>query len=106
MLTVERRLDRYLVSVRLNEPILSVLLRDRAEIFEAPVHYFPISPDKVRRTSLVDGVRALLTTLVYRVKPIAYHSRVRSTMRRPHFDSFSNRDLQVFAAPDREASEA
>jgi len=85
-----------------NFKILSVLLRDRAEIFEAPVHYFPIAPDKVRRTSLGDGLRALLTTLGYRLKPAAYRSRLRSTMRRPHFDSFSNRDLQMFAAPDRD----
>ena len=86
-----------------NFKILSVLLRDRAEIFEAPVHYFPISPEKVRRTTLADGLRALGTTLAYRFRPVPYRSRVRSTMRRPHFDSFSNRDLQVFAAPDREA---
>jgi 2-phospho-L-lactate transferase/gluconeogenesis factor (CofD/UPF0052 family) len=83
-----------------NFKILSVLLRDRAEIFETPVHYFPISPEKVHRTSLSAGLHALITAIVYRFKPLAYRSRGRSTMRRPLFDSFSSRSLQRFAAPD------
>lgn len=86
----------------INFKILSVLLRDRAEIFETPVHYFPISPKKVHRTSVKEGLHALYTALVYRFKPLAYRSRLRSTMRRPLFDSFSSRSLQRYVAPDRD----
>jgi hypothetical protein len=46
-----------------NQIVLSILLRQRAEIFETPVYYFPISPEKVRRTTVLDGVRSLLTIL-------------------------------------------
>jgi 2-phospho-L-lactate transferase/gluconeogenesis factor (CofD/UPF0052 family) len=46
-----------------NQIVLSNLLRQRAEIFETPVYYFPISPEKVRRTTVLDGVRSLLTIL-------------------------------------------
>lgn len=46
-----------------NQVVLSALLRRRAELFETPVYYFPISPEKVRRTTVGDGLRALYTIL-------------------------------------------
>ena len=46
-----------------NQIVLSHLLRQRAEVFETPVYYFPISPEKVRRTTVGDGLRSLATIL-------------------------------------------
>ena len=46
-----------------NQVVLSNLLRQRAEVFETPVYYFPISPEKVRRTTMGDGLRSLATIL-------------------------------------------
>lgn len=50
-----------------NQVILSRLLRDHAEVIETPVSYFPISPEKVRRTTMQDGLLALLTILRLRL---------------------------------------
>jgi hypothetical protein len=44
-----------------NFQMLSVLLRLQAEVIETPVRYFPISPQKVKRTTIREGVRALWT---------------------------------------------
>ncbi len=44
-----------------NHRLLSLLLRDRAEIYETPVQFFSLSPEKVRRTTVLDGLRSLLT---------------------------------------------
>jgi 2-phospho-L-lactate transferase/gluconeogenesis factor (CofD/UPF0052 family) len=44
-----------------NFRMLSVLLRLQAEVIETPVRYFPISPQKVKRTSVREGVTALWT---------------------------------------------
>jgi 2-phospho-L-lactate transferase/gluconeogenesis factor (CofD/UPF0052 family) len=46
-----------------NQTVLSLLLRQRAEVFETPVYYFPISPEKVRRTTIGEGLGSLLTML-------------------------------------------
>jgi 2-phospho-L-lactate transferase/gluconeogenesis factor (CofD/UPF0052 family) len=46
-----------------NQVVLTRLLRDRAEVFETPVFYLPISPQKVRRTSTREGLMALGTIL-------------------------------------------
>ena len=48
-----------LTHVLANPYLLSTLLRRRAEMLEVPVQFFPISPDKVRRTSVLDGLRAM-----------------------------------------------
>ena len=40
-----------------------MLLRRRAEMFEVPVQFFSISPDQVRRTTPIDGLRAVLTAV-------------------------------------------
>lgn len=54
----------------LNQHILSLLLRERAEIFEAPVQFFPISPEKVKRTTLLAGVQSVLTVLWWRIRSL------------------------------------
>jgi hypothetical protein len=52
-----------------NHVLLSALLRDRAEILETPVQFFPLSPNKVVRTTMLDGLRALGTIVMGRFKP-------------------------------------
>jgi hypothetical protein len=51
---------------RANQHLLSRLLRRRAEILELPVQFVPISPEKVKRTSALDGLQSLLTILALR----------------------------------------
>ena len=46
---------------RANQHLLSRLLRRRAEMLELPVQFVPISPEKVKRTSALDGLQSLLT---------------------------------------------
>jgi len=65
-----------------NFEMLSVLLRDRAEVFETPVHYLPIAPDRVRRTTMVDGLRAVWTIVAGRFRPIRYRTPERQVRRR------------------------
>jgi 2-phospho-L-lactate transferase/gluconeogenesis factor (CofD/UPF0052 family) len=42
-----------------NQHLLSALLGRRAEMLEVPVQFFAISPEQVRRTSVMDGVSAI-----------------------------------------------
>ena len=51
---------------RANQHLLSRLLRRRAEILELPVQFVPISPEKVKRTSALDGLQSLLTIFALR----------------------------------------
>jgi len=51
---------------RANQFLLSRLLRRRAEILELPVQFFPISPEKVKRTSPFEGVQSLATIVAQR----------------------------------------
>jgi len=44
---------------RANQHLLARLLRRKAEVLEIPVQFFPISPERVKRTSVVDGLQAL-----------------------------------------------
>ncbi|MGH9802461.1 MAG: hypothetical protein ACRD82_19010, partial [Blastocatellia bacterium] len=46
-----------------NQKLLCLLLEDQAEVIETPVQFFPLSPDKVRRTTVVEGLRSLVTVL-------------------------------------------
>jgi len=48
-----------------NHLLLSGLLRRQAEILEIPVRFFPISPERVKRTSPFEGLHAL-ATIVWR----------------------------------------
>jgi 2-phospho-L-lactate transferase/gluconeogenesis factor (CofD/UPF0052 family) len=52
-----------------NQHLLSRLLNDDAELFETPVQFFPMSPERVRRPTIFGGVRALFTILWERLKP-------------------------------------
>ena len=51
-----------------NQYLLSMLLRRRAEMIEIPVQFFAISPDRVKRTSMFDGLRAIGVALRERVR--------------------------------------
>ncbi len=50
-----------------NQHLLSVLLRRKAEMFEVPVQFFSMAPDRVKRTTPLEGLRAAATVLKARV---------------------------------------
>ncbi len=54
-----------------NQHLLASLLRRKAEMFEVPVQFFSISPEQVRRTTPLDGLRAVFTAVQVRVRPAA-----------------------------------
>ncbi|MCA1650259.1 MAG: hypothetical protein LC753_08220 [Acidobacteria bacterium] len=54
-----------------NQHLLSLLLRRKAEMFEVPVQFFSISPAQVKRTSPLDGLRAIVAVLRGRVRTFA-----------------------------------
>jgi hypothetical protein len=56
---------------RVNQYILGRLLRRKAEVLEIPVQFFPISPERVRRTSVLDGLRSLFAIVAARFSPSA-----------------------------------
>jgi hypothetical protein len=58
-----------------NQYLLSDLLRRKAEMFEVPVHFYSLSPDKVRRTTVRDGLRGV-STILWRRLARAAPSRV------------------------------
>lgn len=51
-----------------NQHLLSALLRRRAEMLELPVQFFSISPQRVRRTSVLDGLRAIMVAVAARFR--------------------------------------
>jgi 2-phospho-L-lactate transferase/gluconeogenesis factor (CofD/UPF0052 family) len=52
-----------LTDPRVNQHLLARLLRRKADLLEIPVQFFPISPERVKRTSVLDGLRALAALL-------------------------------------------
>ena len=52
-------IDVPLTHKRANQHLLAGLLRRKAEILEIPVQFFPISPGRVKRTNVLEGVQAL-----------------------------------------------
>lgn len=54
---------------RANQHLLARLLRRKAEILEIPVQFFPLSPEKVRRTSIVEGLGLLGGLITGRLMP-------------------------------------
>jgi hypothetical protein len=50
-----------------NQYLLSSLLRRRADMLEIPVQFFSMSPARVRRTSVADGLRAIGVAIGQRV---------------------------------------
>jgi len=59
-----------------NHQLLSELLRRKAEILEIPVQFFSISPERVKRTSPLDGLQALATIVWRRFVPMQRASPV------------------------------
>jgi 2-phospho-L-lactate transferase/gluconeogenesis factor (CofD/UPF0052 family) len=51
-----------------NQHLLSILLRRKAEMFEIPVQFFSIAPEQVKRTTPLDGLRAATTVLQARLR--------------------------------------
>jgi 2-phospho-L-lactate transferase/gluconeogenesis factor (CofD/UPF0052 family) len=49
-----------------NHQVLAALLRQRAEVLETPVRFFPIGPHQTRRTTILDGIRAAWTIVSQR----------------------------------------
>jgi 2-phospho-L-lactate transferase/gluconeogenesis factor (CofD/UPF0052 family) len=62
---LDPRVDLTVKSI--NHVLLASLLRRKAEILELPVRFFPLSPDRVKRTSAVDGLHALEILLAHRL---------------------------------------
>ena len=60
-----------LTDKRANHLLLSELLRRKAEVLEIPVQFFPISPERVKRTSPIEGLHALATIVWRRFAPRA-----------------------------------
>lgn len=52
-----------------NQYLLGNLMRRRADLLEVPVQFLPLSADRVRRTSVGEGLRSLWTMLRARVAP-------------------------------------
>jgi hypothetical protein len=52
-------IDVPLTHKRANQHLLARLLRRRAEILEIPVQFFPLSPELVKRTSVLEGLGLL-----------------------------------------------
>ena len=55
-----------LTDSRINHYLLSELLRDRADLLELPVRFVPLSPEKVKRPGVLDGLRSLMTIVARR----------------------------------------
>ncbi len=53
---------------RANQQMLSSLLNRKAEMFEVPVHFYSVSPEQVKRTTVLDGIRSMATIIAGRVK--------------------------------------
>lgn len=53
-----------------NQLVLGNLLRRRAEVFETPVYYFPLSPERIRRTTVAEGFSSLVTILRGKLRPL------------------------------------
>jgi 2-phospho-L-lactate transferase/gluconeogenesis factor (CofD/UPF0052 family) len=60
--------DLDLTDKRLNQRLLSRLLRDRAEVLETPVRFYAISPEQVRRTTVGEGIASLASIVWWRIK--------------------------------------
>jgi 2-phospho-L-lactate transferase/gluconeogenesis factor (CofD/UPF0052 family) len=51
-----------------NQYLLSALLSDKADLLEIPVRFFPISPERVKRTSIAEGLHSLIVIAGQRLK--------------------------------------
>jgi hypothetical protein len=66
---------------QVNQYLLTTMLRRKAEMFEVPVHFYSLSPVQVRRTSPLDGLRALGRILVERLRTRPPRGRAASVSR-------------------------
>lgn len=55
----------------LNAYLLPRLLRRRADLLEVPVQFIPMSPERVRRTGVMEGLRSVATVIWQRFAPVA-----------------------------------
>src|SRR5207248_8917460 len=55
---------------RANQYLLARLLRRKAEILEVPVQFFPISPERVKRTTVVEGLQSIGALMRGRLSPV------------------------------------
>ena len=56
-----------------NQYLLCALLREKADLLETPVQFLPLSPERVRRTTLAEGLRSLAVIAWQRItrpKPV------------------------------------
>ena len=51
-----------------NQYLLCALLREKADLLETPVQFLPLSPGRVRRTTLAEGLRSLAVIAWQRLK--------------------------------------
>jgi len=63
---------------QVNQHLLTALLRSKADLIELPVRFFPLSPERVRRTSVWEGFQALGFILWQRLKGVARVGAVES----------------------------
>ena len=56
------------MSRRANQYLLARLLRSKADILEIPVQFFPISPERVKRTSVIEGLQSLGALMAGRLR--------------------------------------
>ena len=52
-----------------NQHLLSSVLRRRADVLEVPVQFISLSPERVQRTGVADGVRSIATVIWRRIAP-------------------------------------
>ena len=62
-------IDIPLTHKRANQYLLARLLRRKAEILEIPVRFFPLSPERVKRTSVFEGIQSLGALMSGRLRP-------------------------------------
>jgi len=60
---------------RANQELLSRLLRRKAEMFEVPVHFYSVSPDHAKRTTVIDGLQSIGSIVWARVRPSPEHAQ-------------------------------
>lgn len=58
-----------LTSSRVNHLLLAKLLRRKADLFEIPVQFIPVSPESVKHISVFEGVRSLAMIAWRRFRP-------------------------------------
>jgi 2-phospho-L-lactate transferase/gluconeogenesis factor (CofD/UPF0052 family) len=62
-------IDLPLTHKRANQELLSGLLRRKAEMFEVPVHFYSVSPDHAKRTTVMDGLQSIGSIVWARFRP-------------------------------------